>query len=289
MNASLNNWASFSAIVVLILFLNNTVLIAQEATNSDWSFEIQIEENEYYLFDGMINERYPIEMYLQLGWNFCGENDNNRWNARQLDGWYLYKKVGKKIPLVGSIKYGNPDPFIRLYVPATLEDQPHEVTCDLDDYKEVFTATGYDFEDLFWQTRDMGEPYPVNLNLIHDLSWETATRIDFKWRGMELASFDLSTQSGVEYIQWADVLAAKKMGNDFYAIIEFGHLSIPGSTGSGYCGAGIETYLAFLKLNEQLEWETFEFHHTESCIEEIPEGTVTYDVNFPERGIKINK
>ncbi len=286
MKILLDCWHS---IVLLALFLNISTLYAQEETELGWSFTTQVEENEYYLFEGMINERYPIQMYLELGWDFCGEGYNNRWKARQLQGWYLYKKVNKKIPLIGYIKYADPDPFIRLYVPTTLKDEPDFVNCEMDNYREVFTAAGYDFKDLFWQTKQMNGLYPVDLELAHDLSWETTTRIGFKWRGIELASFDLTEKTGVEYIQWADVVAAKEVGGEFYAIIEFGHMSIPGSAGSGYCGAGIESYLAALKLNKQLEWETFEVHQVESCIKQLPEGTVTYDADFPERGIQVKE
>lgn len=288
MNATSNIPSVITAAFVAIFTLSACPLLAQSATN--WSFKTQIEENDYYLFEGTINERYPIKMYLEIGWDFCGEGNVNRWKARSLHGWYAYQNVGTKIPLLGSIMFADPDPFVRLYVPPTLQAESDAITCEVKNYREVFTTSNsYQFTDLLWQTKDMDEPYKVELETIHDFSWNTTTRIGFTWRGVELASLNLTERSGVPYIQWADVTAAKEINNEYYAIIEFGHVSNPGSTGSGYCGAGEENFLAFLKLNDQMEWETFEFHQVESCHKNLPEGTYSYDADFPERGIRVRK
>jgi len=80
------------ALSVLIILIWGLAVKAQ----SEWKFQPNFEKNEFYLFEGIIDEKYPIEMYLEQTWDFCGIGNNNRWKARGLKGWYRYTKIGKK-------------------------------------------------------------------------------------------------------------------------------------------------------------------------------------------------
>jgi len=127
--------------------------------------------------------------------------------------------------------------------------------------------------------------YAVELKPIHHFSWNTEVTIGLEIRGIEISEINLTELSEIEYIQTVEILAAKEIENNFYAIIEFGHMTNPGSSGSGHCGAGYERYLGFLKINSGLEIEQFEFHQTWSCIRYIPEDKFTFDKGHPEKGI----
>ena len=122
---------------------------------TEWKFQPKVEKNEFYLLEGKIDDKYPITMYLKQTWDFCGAGNNNNRKARGLTGWYEYSKVGKKIPLIGSISGSDPDHFIKLFVPNNLLDTVNSATCELNNYKETFTAESFQFTELSWKTNRM--------------------------------------------------------------------------------------------------------------------------------------
>ena len=252
---------------------------------SEWKFQTHIDNNEFYLFEGVINEEYPIEMYLEQTWDFCGTGNNNRWKARGLKGWYQYPKIKKKIPLIGSICRSDPDHYIKLFVPTILLDTINDETCELDKYKEKFIAHSSRFSKLEWKTFKMDSFYSVKLKPVHNFSWNTDVTIGLEIRDIEILEINITKLSEIEFIQFIEILATKEINNNFYAIIEFGHRSNLDSSGSGYCGAGYEKYLGFIKVNYALELEKFEMQQIWSCLNSIPEGKFTFDKEHPEQGI----
>lgn len=256
----------------------------------NWQFEPKIEQNEFYLLTGEIDDKYPIEMYLVKTWEFCGESNNNRWNARGLRGWYQYEKVRKKIPLIGSMKYDDPEYFVKLYVPANPLDTIDGKTCSVKGFKEEFLAENCcSIKEMKWRMADKEVFLPVDLEERHNFSWATDATITLKIEKLEFTEINLTSLTGIEYIQSIEILTAKEIGNEFYAIIQFGHMTNPGSSGSGHCGAGYEKFIGFIKIDDSLELDKFEFHQTESCLNYIPEDLYSFDKDNPENGIKENK
>lgn len=269
-------------IPLLIFLLTGNLLIAQ----TDWIFRPHIESNNFYRFEGSIDGRYAIEMYLTLNRDCCGEADNPRRQAHGLLGWYTYQKFATKIPLVGARQSGDTDQFIKLYVPEMLGDTIHPGTCELADFREYFLALGTDsFQEMNWWSRDRRTPLKVSLSTVHDFSWETTASLALVYRQVEMASFNLSQLSGLAYIDTVEVVAARQIGGHFYAILQFGHLSNPGSSGMGYCGAGYEGYLGAIQVNRNLGVEKFTFYQTESCVKNLPDKAYSYDADHPEKGI----
>jgi len=270
------------SVSVFLLLLWGSLAFSQ----AEWGFKTNVEKNEFSLFKGMIDDKYPITMYLEHTWDFCGYGTNNRWKARGLKGWYKYDRIGTKILLTGSRGSSDPEQFIKLYVPNNLLDTVHSVTCEMEDYKEKFISMHTaQFSDLKWKTHQMDTFYTVNLKRIHPLSYGTKATIGFEVRGIELMEINLNDLTEIDYIQNLEILAKKEIDNNFYAIMEFGHQSIIGSTGSGNCGMGYEGYLGFLTINSNLKIEEFEFHHNWSCLKSGIEGKFTFNKEHPEKGI----
>ncbi len=254
---------------------------------STWSFQPHIESHNFYLFKGKIDGKYPIKLYLEHTWRYCGSGNNNRWKARGLVGWYTYDNIGKKIPLIGSINGGHANEFIKVYVPHRLLDTIDNETCELEDYEEKFNSDSYKFSSLQWQTKKMDTAYSVILEPIHEFSWTTNATIGLQLTGIEVLDIDLSKLSQIEFIETVEILSAKEINNCFYALIEVAHMTNPASSGSGHCGAGYERYIVFLKVNGALELEQFEIHQTWSCLTYIPEDKFSFDIAYPENGIRV--
>ena len=72
----------------IVFVLNAFNLCCQES----WRLIPMIERNAYSILDGTIDNKYPISMYLELTWNYCGPNDNYKWNSRIIKGWYEWKR-----------------------------------------------------------------------------------------------------------------------------------------------------------------------------------------------------
>ena len=105
-------------LTVLILCHFGIMAVAQSA----WEFKSSVEENNYYLLEGVIDSKYEINMFLKENWEFCGEGEIDRWRSRGMIGWYAYKKYETKIPLIGSINRNDPDTFLKVFVPSNVLD-----------------------------------------------------------------------------------------------------------------------------------------------------------------------
>jgi hypothetical protein len=232
-----------------VLFLLNTVNVFCQPT---WQLIPKIERNAYEVLDGSIDNKYPISLYFEFSFGFCGSNDNNRWNPRIIKGWYEYKKFEKRIPLIGSMN-GNDgaEYFMKLFVPKDLLDTLDGKTCVIHDFKEMFfIQNGPTMDTMYWKKSSEGIFHKVTLKEIHPYSWETKCILSFEVSGINLLDINLSELANNKFIDKVEVEAANQVDDKFYIIFRFGHSSNPGGSGSGYCGAGWEG-LASIHTNQQ--------------------------------------
>ena len=140
-----------------------------------------------------------------------------------------------------------------------------------------------------WRMADKEVFLSVDLEEKHSYSWATDATITLEIEKLEFIEINLTFLTGIEHIQSIEILSSKEIENEFYAIIEFGHMTNPGSNGRGYCGAGYENFIGFIKVDDSLELDKFEFYQTASCINYIPEESYLFDKGNPENGIKKNE
>ena len=286
-------------VIVLIFLLSSLTIFAQ----LDWHFETKIENNNHYLLEGSIADKYPITMYLERD-GFCLYEYRGNIVYR-LKGWYYYNNRRIKLPLIGSETMPHSDMYnickVKLYVPTNISDSIRENSCDLEDFREIFVTNeqevygGYSFESLQWKWKINNNSafLPVNLKEISKPSIETKSTILLNIRGIEMFSFDLTDnlrdlknpwgEPYGNYIEQLNIEASKEIDNDFYLIFSFSIPSSLGAMGMGYCGAGYEDYLGFLHINS-FELKEFKYFQTASCRYSFDEK-YTYDKNAPEKGI----
>lgn len=274
-----------------VLLISSAQLYSQQA----WELKPNIERNAYSILEGSIDAKYPISMYLEVTWNYCGPNDNYKWNPRIIKGWYEYKRIGKKIPLIGSINGGdNAEYYLKMYVPENVLDTLDGKTCTLDKFKEMFFipvgyySERYSMDSMQWTNHGEENFHPVYLKEVHPSTWKTLAALSFKVDNIELLKIDLSKLASNEFIDKVEVEAVKEFDGNFYFIVRFGHLTTPGWFGSGQCGAGWEEWLAFIQINNSLEVEKFEYFQNESCYKLI-EADYSFNKEHPEYGIIVKK
>jgi hypothetical protein len=232
-----------------------------------WSFVTQIDTERYYLLEGTIDGRYPITMYLERGGVCDAEQMAHQWRPRLLRGWYAYDRIGERIPLVGSHYSGDRAPFVELFVPATLADTFNFTTCRPSAFRERFAnETAFDLEHLQWQTTGMSEPKPVSLTLVHPYELRTTATLELAYAGIPVRTYDLSGLSGLSYIEGVWDIDHKVVDGQLYLTFSFREPTIPGSSGGGNCGAGVEVYLAFLHLDAELNVVRFQHEKVDSCL-----------------------
>ncbi|WP_151998426.1 MULTISPECIES: hypothetical protein [unclassified Imperialibacter] len=250
-----------------------------------WAFEPHIEFETYSVSEGMIDGKYAIKMYLEESYQSCKANESSRWTPHMVYGWYMYQKVGKKIPLIGHSCYADAcETRLKLFVPEDFTNYALDENCDLPNAKEVFTIQPGQSQ-MFWQM-GKGEPLPVQLEDVHPFSFTSKARILLLMQGIEMASFNLNELSQKELIEGVKILAQKSINGSFHLIIDYSHQSNPGSGGHGSCGAGVEVYAAYIKIAQDLTVETFDQIQVESCLSNENNVDVEYDVNHPELGIR---
>ena len=232
-------------------------------------------------------------MYLELTWNYCGPNDNYKWNPRIIKGWYAYKKIGKKIPLIGSKDGGDEAGYyLKLFVPENVLDTLDGENCSLDKFKEMFFIPAgyyserYSMDTMQWTKHGQESFLPVYLKEVHPSSWKTNATLTLQLDHINLLSIDLSKLTSNEYIDKVEIEASKEIDGGFFFIIRFGHLTTPGWFGSGQCGAGWEEWLGLLEINNELEIEKFDYYQNASCSKNI-DAEYSFDKTQPELGIMI--
>ncbi len=229
-------------------------------------------------------------MYLEWTSGYCGLNDNHRFDPRIIKGWYEYKKFNQRIPLIGSLN-GNDmaEYFMKLFVPNNILDSIDRNTCTVEDYKEMFFIQDRPSMDtMLWKKSSEEYFHKVTMREIHPFSWETNCTLSFEVNEINLLEINLSDLSKNKFIDKVEVEAANQVDEKFYIIIRFGHSSRPGGSGSGYCGAGWEGWLAFIQINNSLQIEKFEYFQDESCIDSF-DAKYSFDKTHPEKGITAKK
>lgn len=169
--------------LTLFLLIISAKLLGQQT----WELQPRIERNAYTTLEGSIDNKYPISMFLKLTWDYCGSNNNDKWNPRIIKGWYEYKKIGKKIPLIGSIDRSDGAAYyLKLFVPDYVLDTLDAKTCSPDKFKEMFfipvgfTSARYSLDTMQWSKFGQGSFLPVYLKEAHPASWKTFARLTFK-------------------------------------------------------------------------------------------------------------
>lgn len=269
-------------ILVLSILLISNHLFGQ----ATWTFEPKAEFERYSIYKGMIDNKYSITMYIEESGEPCN-NDYGRWVPNKLYGWYMYDRIGKKIPIVGHYCYSDPcESYKMLFVPQDPIDYIFDENCNIKDAKEIFRQERrWAPNHMEWQMND-GVKYLVSLEVIHESTWKTKAYITLKINNIDIETFDLTKQTQNDYIENIDVLGKKRVDDDFHLILSYSHQSNPGSRGYGMCGAGFEKFLSYIKINNNFEIETFEKIQTYSCISFI-ETEVTFDIDNPELGFQI--
>jgi hypothetical protein len=296
--------------ILTALFITaNTWCTTNAWCNVPWEFKPKIEvRDQGFLLEGIIDDKYPITMYL-VGDKLCNTESYSRWNYTSLlKGWYYYDNKKIKLPLIGYEKYfettdSGRGEKIALYVPVNILDEISEKTnCELEKYREIFIVEKYgeeknglySLQNMQWKMKGRNSFLPVKFHKIQGPNLETKVTITLYVGHVEMYFFNLTDSlSGLKdaygdsyntYIENMEILASKAINNNFYLIFSFRHPSIPGSQGFGHCGAGYEEYLGFLHISS-LEMKEFRYYQVESCFNSI-DGEYTYDKKFPEKGIK---
>jgi hypothetical protein len=251
-----------------------------------WQLIPKIERNDFYTFEGSIDNKYPILMYIAYTGDYCGSNDNDKWNPRIVKGWYQYKKIGKKIPLIGSLHFGDMAEYgLKFFVPINLMDTLHHVTCTLDKYKEMFFMhKRHSIDTMQWIKYGQDTFLYTYLITTHAASWQTNATLSFEVDGIDLLKVNLSEVAKNLYIDKIEVEAASYIEGQFYFILRFGHMTNPGFPDSGYCGSGWEEWLVFMQISNALQVAKFDYFQTESCYTLI-DVEYTFNKEHPEFGI----
>ncbi|MEZ5059225.1 MAG: hypothetical protein R2879_19490 [Saprospiraceae bacterium] len=152
---------------IFLLFSMLSVVNPIFGQTNDYHFEGKVEKGNFYLLKGTIAGSYAITMKLFIqNWARCGEE----WKAIQhknggIDGWYQYDRIGEKIPLTGSYLF---DKEVRIFVPGSEDAIIDSLTCEMENYKEVFwNDEAFDPTLMNWKMKGASESKPVSLNILH--------------------------------------------------------------------------------------------------------------------------
>lgn len=270
----------------LLIFLILIIISFRVSAQRKWEFKTKIVGNEYYLLEGKIDNKYPITMYLEKTNNYCLDEYDNLIGG-EIAGWYYYKKIKKKIPLIGILHRNNSSNYLELFVPNNPTESLDLKKCDFSDYKEKFIVKECCLiNEMLWQPLKSAPFKTFKTSVLHLYSEKSDAFLSFEIGGVEMININISKKSKVNSIIDFRVLASKKIGNSFYAIIVFGEASRSNSGGNGACSAGMEEYLGFIHINNKLEIQKFNFKHARSCLKNL-DVYYDYDKKHPEKGVFI--
>ena len=248
-----------------------------------WKFKPVVIFNIDCYLKGKIDCKYPITMYLKPSGKSCGENSESYWNSQEITGWYYYDKKKKKIPLIGSIDLNNE--IMHVFVPDNFLDTLHSKTCDLKNFNEEFRWNG---DIMNWTKKGMDTSLIVTFKeKINPFSHQTKARILFLIDGVEMASFNITKLTNLNYIESIHIKSSKKIGNYFYMIFQIEEPARPGSNPMGRCGACYEGYLGFIKMKSNFELIQFDYKHIWSEVIKI-DKCYCYDEKHPEKGLLLD-
>ena len=267
--------------ILIIIF---SILCSQLVGQTRWTFNSEVRFDRYSEYKGLIGDKYPITMHLEETAKSCNDQ-GTRWTPRVVYGWYKYDRVGKKIPLVGHVCYADMcETSMKLFVPNDPIEYQFDSDCDVINAKETF-YTPQGTSNMVWQMSN-GKSLPVKLESTHPYDWKTKAIITLQINGLQISSFDLTSLTKNEYIENVKILSQKRTNGSIHLIFEYYHQSNPGSFGHGMCGAGIEDFIGYLKVNKDFDIEQFDQIQTRSCTKSIDySDRVIFDKENPELGI----
>lgn len=246
---------------LILFFLIHCTGIAQQ----NWNFSFNIQKNNFYELSGKINEKYPIKMFLEQDTFVCGNPYDDDINLT-LKGWYYYEKIKTRIQLKGSYNKTEGREYVELFVPVNTKDKLNNETCKLKDYTEVFAnKNAFDLTNLTWKVKASKTYSKVKLNLNHDSGPETKLTLVFKNNGKTINEFNITELSGARYLDEYKLFDTKKIDNFYYATFEFQEWSRQDDNANAMCGAGIERYLGYIKIDNTGKLIDYKICLRESC------------------------
>lgn len=265
-------------ILVLVVLLNFAFAKAQ-------SFSSIIVPNDTMLINGYIG-KYPITMYIESK-GFCEYEQEYR-------GWYKYNGRKESIPILFYYSNFPEGQSFKIYVKYDGDfkmEVSEDYACEVTLYDEVFETSAESgiFNGLKWKKANATDVLDVNFEgKPHDIFWELGTQQVYLTSNGNII-LDLGVID--EYFAYAynlDVIAHKRVADEFHLLIELSVPSKPGVNGRGMCGGGEEIYVLYLRLDENYKLLDTDNARVYSCFQEIPEDAFSYDVAFPENGINRN-
>ena len=249
----------FISIYVFIFFLPT------ESYSQNWKFDFKISSEKFYSLSGSIDNKYPIRMYLEHDDFLCGNSyDDDR--SSTLKGWYYYEKTKIKIPLTGSYNIAEGLEYIRLFVPEKEKDKITKNDCILKNYKELFeNNTAFDLTEMRWRMKKSPTFKNVKLKIDHPFRLEAKAELIFIPETKKSVKHNISEVSGAKYIEEMKIFDAKKVGDKYHATFEFWEWSRQDNNANAMCGAGLERYLGYIRINKNNETEELRTAKIESC------------------------
>lgn len=230
-------------------------------------------EREIFL-KGEIDSTYKISMELNIG-GVCGfEESASQWRNREIYGWYYYDNIKAKIPLIGYFNgsdgfknrnSGDIYKYLELFVPQNyLTDTINKSSCFPENYSERFyNRDSFNFNSMVWNKN--GQELPVQMETIHDRNLESKAELILCFLGEELTRINISKIATLKYIEGLDPIDVKDFNDRIHLTFTFYERTIPGGSGGGQCGAGLEQYIGYLKLRKDWKVEKFEYKQVHSC------------------------
>lgn len=279
--------------LLVIIVAIQTLCVKSYSQN--WEITSKIDYQRYLLLEGQIDSQYQITMYLEIKEKLCGfEKYALQWRNRIVSGWYYYDEFQAKIPLIGYIN--GSDGFknfqgnekykpVDLFVPENyLIDTISEEHCFPVQYVERFyNSNDYDFEKMNWE-KDQRE-LPVELEVIHEIDLKTKAELIIYLNNYEMNKINISDLTELQYIEDLRLIDAKDLDDRLHITISFHERTVPGGSGGGQCGSGIESFLGYIRLKKNWRIEEFDYKQIRSCIPNRKVEEYRVIPNKPELGL----
>ena len=260
----------------LLLFSFLQKIQSQEA---DWDFSTFLERDNFYLLHGKIDGKYPITMQLwDRNYACCGDPRLPiQFKNGAIDGWYSYDKIGKRIQLIG---YHKNDEYVRLYVPGNLFDTIDYNTCELQDYREVFTNDeNFDLTKLKWRRGNESTFKAVELEMEHKATFGTKVFLAFNISEIELLQVNISELTEIFSIDKIEILSSSYTEGCFHVLFEL----------KDWGWREAQYYVGYLRIDEDLNIAGFTLAKTYDSWFGESQDEIIFDIAFPEQGITIIK
>jgi hypothetical protein len=249
-------------IITIVALLSFSIT---QTFGQNWKFDFKIKSEKFYSLSGSIDNKYPVKMHLEHDDFLCGNSyDDDRSIA--LKGWYYYEKTKIKIPLTGSYNNAEGLEYVRLYVPVNQKDKITKNDCILKNYTELFeNNTAFDLTSMRWKMKKSASFKNVKLNIDHQFRREKKTEMIFTPESKKSVKIDISENSGAKYIEEIKLFDTKKINEKYHATFEFWEWSRQDDNANAMCGAGLERYLGYIRINKKNEIEEVRIAKIESC------------------------